>query len=173
MYNFPQFWGDGCKWGVADWYQDFEEEMSKAVESGEPFDTGWISSRKEPESFRIIRFATGALQVNVAESIDELEELVYDALWDVFKSEQEITADDMNTICDALWIGGVETEEAEAFCHLYFESGASTEDKIQKLKDTLGELIEITHEEVDWNYRTCKEMVEHFFTENYGWTAKN
>jgi hypothetical protein len=45
--------GNGAHCGLSDWYDDNEAELRAALDAGQPFDTGWYSSKKEIASARI------------------------------------------------------------------------------------------------------------------------
>lgn len=45
--------GDGSHWGLTDLYPEKEAALKAALESGEPFDTGWYGSKKEIASGRV------------------------------------------------------------------------------------------------------------------------
>lgn len=63
--------GDGAHCGLTDWYEDKEAALKAALESGQPFDTGWYSSKKEIASARIS--SDGQLvfiQVSVSDDFD-------------------------------------------------------------------------------------------------------
>ena len=45
--------GNGAHCGLSDWYDDGEAELRAALDAGQPFDTGWYSSKKEIASARI------------------------------------------------------------------------------------------------------------------------
>ncbi len=38
---------DGAKWGVSDFYEEYETALRDAIGSGAPFDTGWYGVKKE------------------------------------------------------------------------------------------------------------------------------
>lgn len=172
MYEFNYKGMDGCKWGVSDWYDAFEEEMVRAIESNEPFDTDWVGCKKEIESFRIVRDDDGDACVEVWEGMDEVKDLVYDAIWDVFRSEEEISDEDMEEILEMLWSDWDFSTEKNHDCYLSFKENSGTGEKIQQLKDALDEQIAFTHEYLDCSYNLCKETVKEFFTEKYGWKTK-
>lgn len=66
MFDFDD-WGS---WGVGDFYDGNEEELKFAIESGEPFDTGWHGFKKELQNMRIVRDENG-IEVSVSEYMDE------------------------------------------------------------------------------------------------------
>lgn len=45
--------GDGAHWGLSDWYEEGEAQLTAALADHAPFDTGWYSSKKEIASARI------------------------------------------------------------------------------------------------------------------------
>ena len=69
--NFNYRNGDGAKWGPGDWYDDFREELVRALKSGEDFDTGWYGVKKEIQSARIWRDGRKlCVQVSVSNDFD-------------------------------------------------------------------------------------------------------
>ena len=173
MYEFNYKGMDGCKWGVSDWYEDFEEEMIKAIESNEPFDTGHVYCKKEPESFRIARNEDGDIYIEVCEWMDEGTDLVDDAIWDVFGEPQsEVNDSDVEEVLDILWNDWDFTTETTCDCDFAFEENSTTAEKIQQLKDALDEQIAFTHKDLNCSYEFCKGTVEDYFTEKYGWKKK-
>lgn len=63
--------GDGAHCGLSDWYPDKEEALKRALESGQPFDTGWYGSKKEIASARISSDGkTVWVEVSVSDDFD-------------------------------------------------------------------------------------------------------
>lgn len=63
--------GDGAHCGLADWYEDKEAALKAALESGQPFDTGWYSSKKEIASARISSDGESVrVEVSVSDDFD-------------------------------------------------------------------------------------------------------
>lgn len=62
--------GDGAHCGLSDWYKDGEAELTDAVASRIPFDTGWYSSKKEIASARIWSEDGAKIKVEVSVSDD-------------------------------------------------------------------------------------------------------
>jgi len=63
--------GDGAKWSVSDFYEDFESELIRALSSGLDFDTGFYGVKKEIESGRIERRGdTIFVTVSVSDDFD-------------------------------------------------------------------------------------------------------
>lgn len=74
-------------WGITgypyDLYEDVEQELREAIESGEPFDTDWHGFKKELDSMRIYRENNGEIVVEVSAYMDSVYEdamLIYDCL---------------------------------------------------------------------------------------------
>lgn len=173
MYSWNHNYVDGCKWGVSDWTPAFEKEMVKALESNEPFDTDWVGCTKEIESFHIVRNEDGDITVEVWEGMDENEDLVDDAIWDVFGEPQsEVNDSDVEEILDILWNDWDFKTEVTYDCDFSFKENSTTAEKIQQLKDSLDEQIAFTHEDLNCSYNICKETVKEFFTQKYGWKVK-
>lgn len=91
------------KWGLTDFYPEAEAELKKALESGEDFETDWFGCKKE------IRYAkiTGdqeEITIEVSAHMDDLweeDDLIYDALWEVSKIEDELPEEIIDSIRDA------------------------------------------------------------------------
>ena len=62
--------GDGAHCGLTDWYSEKEAALKAALESGQPFDTGWYASKKEIASARIWTLDGLVLMVEVSVSDD-------------------------------------------------------------------------------------------------------
>jgi hypothetical protein len=62
--------GDGAHCGLTDWYPELEADLKFALESGQPFDTGWYSSKKEIVCARIWTLDGLVLMVEVSVSDD-------------------------------------------------------------------------------------------------------
>ena len=110
MFDFDD-WGS---WGVGDFYDGNEEELRKAIESGEPFDTGWHGFKKELQSMRICRDEDG-ITVEVGECMDEAfgeEDLFYDFLED--DEFELLTEENLEEIRDYLAMGDFVEETSES-----------------------------------------------------------
>ena len=91
------------KWSLTDFYPEAEAELKKALESGEDFETDWFGCKKE------IRYAkiTGdqeEITIEVSAHMDDLweeDDLIYDALWEVSKIEDELPEEIIDSIRDA------------------------------------------------------------------------
>lgn len=64
---------DGAKWGVSDFYDEDREALLRALRSGEAFDTGWYSVKKEIESGRVYRpvAAPAGMRIHVEASCSD------------------------------------------------------------------------------------------------------
>lgn len=170
MYEFNYKGCDGCKWGVSDWYEDFEEEMVNAIDSNDAFDTGWVGCKKEIESFHIVRDEDGNINVEVWEGMDEGADIVDDAIWEVFGEDHLDASDsDVEEVLDIIWNDWDFKTEVTYDYDFSFKENSTTAEKIQQLKDALDEQIALTHKDLECSYNFCKGTVEEYFTEKYGW----
>lgn len=86
---------DAAKWGVTDFYEDYEQALKAAIATGLPFDTGWYSVKKEIQSGRISRAKTnGPITVEGSVSMDDGSDLLDTAFW---------KAAGGNQFCDSGW----------------------------------------------------------------------
>lgn len=91
------------KWGLTDFYPEAEADLRKALESGEDFETDWFGGKKEIRYARI----TGdqeKITIEVSAHMDDLweeDDLIYDALWEVSKIEDELPEEIIDSIRDA------------------------------------------------------------------------
>jgi hypothetical protein len=53
MEIFKPLGGDGAHCGISDLYKNYEQVLVAALASGQPFDTGWFSSKKEIVTGRV------------------------------------------------------------------------------------------------------------------------
>lgn len=92
------------KWGLTDFYPEAEEVLREALASGEDFETDWFGCKKE------IRYAkiTGNLEeitIEVSAHMDDMwesDDLIYDALWETTKIEEELPEEIIESIRDAM-----------------------------------------------------------------------
>lgn len=105
-------WG---KWGIGDWYGDRGEKLRQAVESGQPFDTGWHGFKETEYGFRIRRTDEWT-EVHVSDCMDSALEQ-YDLFCDFLtEEEQERLTDDMvEQIRDALCMGDFVEEVTDEY----------------------------------------------------------
>lgn len=91
------------KWGLTDFYPEAEEKLQEVLASGEDFDTGWFGCKKEIRYARIVR-EEGEIEISVAAHMDDLweeDDLIYDALWEVSKIEDELPEEIIDSIREA------------------------------------------------------------------------
>lgn len=91
------------KWGLTDFYPEAEAELKKALESGEDFETDWFGGKKEIRYARTTGDEDG-ITIEVSAHMDDLwesEDLIYDALWEVSKIEDELPEEIIDSIRDA------------------------------------------------------------------------
>jgi len=119
MFDFDN-WGS---WGVGDFYDGNEEELKSAIESGEPFDTGWHGFKKEIQSMRIHRDENG-VEIQVCAAMDDVFEQ-YDLFYDFLEdNECDLLTDEMvEEIRDYLCMGDFveETEDSITLQNPTFE----------------------------------------------------
>lgn len=96
------------KWGLADFYDESVEKLKSALESGEDFNTGWFGCKKEINYAKYVKCGND-FEISVSAHIDDMyesDDLIYDALWEVAKSEEELPDDIIESIRDcAMWDG--------------------------------------------------------------------
>lgn len=80
---FAENTGDGCHWGVTDWYPELEAAIIQALEAGVEFTTGWYGCKKEIHS-ACISVKDGEAHVEVSAGMDDTCDLVDTAVWKVF-----------------------------------------------------------------------------------------
>lgn len=91
------------KYGIADFYPDSEEKLRAALKSGEEFDTGWFGCEKEIRYAKIVKHKD-SITVFVSAHMDDLyeaDDLIYDALWHINQSEEELPDEIIDSIRDA------------------------------------------------------------------------
>lgn len=92
------------KWGLTDLYPESEAKLREILESGEDFCTNWEGCKKEIRYARYVR-AGGIITVQVSAHMDDLwesDDLIYDALWEEFKSEDELPDEVIQAIRECL-----------------------------------------------------------------------
>lgn len=99
-----------AKWGLTDMYPESEDKLRQALLSGEDFDTGWWGCKKEIRYCRISR-EEGTITVEVSTHMDDLwesEDLIYDALWETTRQEDELPEEIIDSIRDAAIFDGID-----------------------------------------------------------------
>lgn len=97
-------------WGLTDFYPKAEENLKSAIEQTDDFSTEWFGCKKEIRCAKYQRYGN-AFIINVTAHMDDLwdgDDLIYDALWDVTKSEEELPQEIIDSIrfaiADEAWI---------------------------------------------------------------------
>lgn len=83
IFSGAQLTGDASVWGIADLREPYREALKQALAGGQPFTTGWFSSKKEIQSARVTRTRPkGRIFLEVTAAMDEGVDLVDSAVWD-------------------------------------------------------------------------------------------
>lgn len=120
------------KWGISDFYEEAEQSLRDALASGEDFDTGWFGCKKEINYGQIVR-EDGKITVSVCCHMDDLwesEDLIYDALWEVTKAENELPEEIIGSIRDAAM--GDNVDDSSTWAEV-LPSSASFDDVVKAL----------------------------------------
>jgi hypothetical protein len=80
--------GDGAKWGLTDFYEDFEQELREALDARKPFEARW-SVKKEIESGHVC-FDGSAYRLSAYRGTDEGGDLFDDAVWSLCLQLEEL-----------------------------------------------------------------------------------
>lgn len=99
-----------AKWGLTDFYEESEKALREAIASGEPFETEY-GCKKEIRYATIRRNEDGDIEVFAVAHMDDLFDgcdLIYDALWSRFRSEEELPDDMIEVIIDAAIDDGID-----------------------------------------------------------------
>ena len=150
--------------GLTDLYPECENNLRWLLNSGEDFRTEWCGSKKEIISAQYERLE-GKVTVYVCQSMDSLydeDALIYDAAYDVFHREDELTDDSIDTIRDAAWELGIEDEVTlwdvlpddatyedcmDAVDTLWNRTEEVLKDQYEMLKEIVGEFAEFKEED--------------------------
>jgi len=114
---------DGAKWGISDWYEDFEEQIAQALANGKNFrwTTGWYSSKKEVASGNLTNRGDGEILCEAWRSDD------FDT-----EGEGAVTipfTTDLDVIREALDAALVQADEDRDENALYYGFSVGREDK--------------------------------------------
>lgn len=143
------------KWGLADWYEESEEILRGAMASGEDFDTGYFGCKKEIRYARIVR-ENGEYTITVSSHSDDLwdsDDLIYDALWVVSESEEELPDDIIDSIRDAALDCGIDDNVEDS------ESLPDTA-TFEEISELIGKLEDTTEAEVRDGFRRLCDIVK-------------
>lgn len=148
-----------AKWGISDFYEDSEAKLREALASGEDFTTEW-GCKKE------IRYATltkegDTISLLVSCHMDDLyesDDLIYDALWDRLRTEEELPEELIDSIREIA---------ADDWMHDYAEASAElpASASFEKICDKLDELTDEAEKENDDTFKHLCDMVE----DTYKW----
>ncbi len=89
--------GDGAHCGLTDWYPENEAALKAALDTHQPFDTGWYSSKKEIASARIWSDDGDSINIEVSVFDD------FDTDGTGYRSTTEWTLDAVSAAVDAAW----------------------------------------------------------------------
>ena len=120
------------KWSISDFYEEVEKSLRDALESGEDFETDWFGCKKEINYGQIVR-EDGKITVSVSCHMDDLwdsEDLIYDALWEVTKAENELPDEIIDSIRDAAL--GDNVDDSSTWTEV-LPSSASFDDVVEAL----------------------------------------
>lgn len=143
------------KWELTDFYDGVGDVLRNAIESGEDFDTGDFGCKEEIRYARVHR-ERGEFEVEVTAHMDDLwddGDLIYDALWTVAKSGDELPEDIIDSIRDAAIDSGVDDH---TYCNRYLPLDATYETVVETISE-LEDEAEQTNEEL---YRILCEIVK-------------
>lgn len=150
--------GYAAKYGVSDFNDYAELKLRAAIASGEDFDTGWFGARKEINYARIVR-ENGAYTITVSAHMDDLfdnPDLIYDALWEVASSEEELPEDIIESIIDEAIDCGIDDKSE---CDDTLPADASFEDIAKCLDELESMAMSANH---DMYKRLCDIVKEHW-----------
>lgn len=121
-YDFNQFYDFG-HYGIFEeedtFYPEVRKLLKEALASGEDFDTGWGSFKKEIESIRIQAIGDTII-VSVSESMDEIPDLIYDC-----DNADDLTDDEIDELVDCWYLGDYSTDTDR---DAYIDRDSSLED---------------------------------------------
>ena len=135
------------QWGLTDFYEESEEKLKDVLKSGEDFDTGWFGCKKEIRYARYVREGD-EFTIEVSAHMDDLwegDDLIYDALWEVNKSEEELSDEIIDSIRELAFEGGVEDV---SYGDAVILSEEATFERIVEVTDDLEKYVENNNQEM-------------------------
>lgn len=94
--------GDAAHCGISDLYPDVRKKLEEIIESGVPFKTGWLNSKKEICGFTLFRkLMNGPINITVWAAMDEDADLVSDAIPNSVPPDF-LTCEDIDAIVKAM-----------------------------------------------------------------------
>lgn len=157
--NLDDDGGDASKYGASDFYDEAEAKLIGLLSSGKPFSVCG-SCRKEAISYEIEKTDKHII-CKVFQSMDENEDLLDDAIWDVFGRNIELSPEETENLLDLMFESGVYSE-AEDSVTLPPEY-----DSLDDIKKALDAAQDSTNELLEEQYSTVKYLVKEFI-ENKG-----
>jgi len=151
-------------WGVTDLYESVLTELSKLVESRDPFIANDLASKKELISWSIGReLVNGPISIAVKQWMDEGSALVDDAL----PEGEELSEEQIEEILDLYTMGaglGFETEESMEL------PGEST---MEDILSSVSQLADETDKTLTEWYETMKSIVQDFLGSTEDFSESN
>lgn len=143
------------QWGLTDLYPECEAKLRALLESGEDFETDWCGSKKELLSAQYERYR-GKLYVTIQAWMDSLSDgdLIYDAAYDKFGSEDVLTDDLLDEIYDYVIDSGICSDS------VYVDDALDASASYEDLMTTVDRLSNEAEEELDRMYQALCDTVE-------------
>lgn len=148
---------DGCyatKWGVADFYDDAEANLRELLTYTGEFRTDWCDCKKELYTFRLT-FSDDGILVHVGQWMDDLNDLIYDALYDLDMEDVQLSDKEEREILDLLY-------EADAVTETYVETIVKRDLGFDEIAETLEHLANETDETLKDEYEKVKNIVQDY-----------
>ena len=133
-------------------YPEVRELLKKALESGEDFDTGWGSFKKEIECIRIQAIGD-TITVSVSCSMDEMPNLVYDC-----ENVEELTDEEIEEVVNNWYLSDYTTD---AFADDVLPRNSSLLD----ILEVASKLAEDCNEFLEEGFNSVQAMVNYILKE--------
>lgn len=146
--NLANDFDDWGSWGVGD-MRNGGDDLRKAIESGEPFDSGWHGWKKELQSMRVQRVDSGEISVECYQEMDsalEQRDLFYDFLTG---DEAERLDDEMVEEIRALLFEGDFVEEVS------YDEDLPADATYEQVIETAKELMQDCDDTLKEAYHEC------------------
>ena len=141
--------GDICHWGFSELYANAEAKLRELLASGKDFDTGFGGSKKEIMSARF--YARGdTIKVTVVQEMDDLPDLVYDAVPDGIDAEEELLDEIADSLEPPFYSISTSAKESKEL-----PRSSSYEDVL----NAAVELTEKTASQLEADFKTVKRVV--------------
>jgi len=167
--------GDAAKWGASDFY---EAALRLALESAEPFDTGWYSTKKESQTARISCLEDPEkVSIEVSCGMDNTPDLIDTAIWEAFGGNEYAGSGDEAMRKRYPQATEAQIEEAisdlEARTHGYITLGddnyagasktveiGSPEEAMEAIKEVIDELVDQAEQELEGRYQSLVKIIQ-------------